>query len=159
MQSAITEAITTKRSSHLFEMRDGRSILLALDAADDGFVGLEFTDVSYVVRTALSRQRDVLNGLPNRLKLQRRLEEQDRTLPARSGQALLYIDLDRFKIVNDTLGHPIGDALLKLVADRMSPSLATAIFSRVWAGTNSPSCRQAASSPRQPGTGLLLRAL
>lgn len=119
-QSAIAEAFASKRPSHLFEMRDGRSVLLALDAADDGFVRLEFTDVSYVVQTALSRQRDVLTGLPNRLELLQRLEEQDRSLAASSRRALLYIDLDRFKIVNDTLGHPIGDALLKLVADRMS---------------------------------------
>lgn len=119
-RSAIAEAFASKRPSHLFEMRDGRSVLLALDAADNGFVGLEFTDVSYVVQTALSRQRDVLTGLPNRLELLQRLEEQDRSLAASSRRALLYIDLDRFKIVNDTLGHPIGDALLKLVADRMS---------------------------------------
>ncbi|MGH1570652.1 putative bifunctional diguanylate cyclase/phosphodiesterase [Methylobacterium sp. P31] len=63
---------------------------------------------------------DPLTGLPNRLLLRERLAEALARL-ARSGEAcaLLLIDLDRFKPVNDTLGHPIGDALLEKVADRL----------------------------------------
>ncbi|MGT2486336.1 putative bifunctional diguanylate cyclase/phosphodiesterase [Methylobacterium oryzae CBMB20] len=63
---------------------------------------------------------DPLTGLPNRLLLRERLAEALERL-ARSGEccALLLIDLDRFKPVNDTLGHPIGDALLATVADRL----------------------------------------
>jgi diguanylate cyclase (GGDEF)-like protein len=116
----IAEVVTARRPAHLFEMKDGRSILLSLHAAAGDRVTLEFTDVTYVVQRALSGQRDVLTGLPNRLELLRRLEEHGASSLKQSGHALLYIDLDRFKIVNDTLGHPIGDALLKLVADRMS---------------------------------------
>jgi diguanylate cyclase (GGDEF)-like protein len=116
----IAEVVTAGRPTHLFEMKDGRSILLSLHAAAGDVVTLEFTDVTYVVQRALSGQRDVLTGLPNRLELLRRLEEHGSSSLKQSGHALLYIDLDRFKIVNDTLGHPIGDALLKLVADRMS---------------------------------------
>jgi diguanylate cyclase (GGDEF)-like protein len=116
----IAEVVTARRPTHLFEMMDGRSILLSLHAAAGDRVTLEFTDVTYVVQRALSGQRDVLTGLPNRLELLRRLEEHGSSSLKQSGHALLYIDLDRFKIVNDTLGHPIGDALLKLVADRMS---------------------------------------
>ncbi|MCZ2982517.1 GGDEF domain-containing protein, partial [Acinetobacter baumannii] len=63
---------------------------------------------------------DPLTSLPNRLLLRERLDEALARLQ-RTGEAcaLLLIDLDRFKPVNDTLGHPIGDALLAKVADRL----------------------------------------
>ena len=64
---------------------------------------------------------DSLTGLPNRMLMRRTLDE---TLQNSSGTAggcaLFLIDLDRFKNVNDTLGHPIGDALLKQVAQRLT---------------------------------------
>ncbi|MCJ2054218.1 putative bifunctional diguanylate cyclase/phosphodiesterase [Methylobacterium sp. J-070] len=63
---------------------------------------------------------DPLTGLPNRLLLRERLAEALARL-RRNGEAcaLLLVDLDRFKPVNDTLGHPVGDALLEKVADRL----------------------------------------
>ena len=64
---------------------------------------------------------DSLTGLPNRMLMRRTLDE---ALQAQKGAtaacALFLIDLDRFKNVNDTLGHPIGDALLKQVAQRLN---------------------------------------
>lgn len=62
---------------------------------------------------------DLLTGLPNRMMLLRTLDG----LTSREGDgrpfALLFMDLDRFKMVNDSMGHHAGDALLKKLADRL----------------------------------------
>jgi diguanylate cyclase (GGDEF)-like protein/PAS domain S-box-containing protein len=63
---------------------------------------------------------DPLTGLPNRTQLQERLREVMKTsFKNRSHAALMLIDLDYFKTINDTLGHDMGDALLMQVAQRL----------------------------------------
>lgn len=63
---------------------------------------------------------DMLTGLPNRLLFFDRLEQAiAQAKRTNQNTALLFIDLDRFKPINDTLGHSAGDSLLKAVADRL----------------------------------------
>ena len=72
---------------------------------------------------ALAHQavHDPLTGLPNRLQFVERLgRELARAEQRRERIAVLFLDLDRFKVVNDSLGHSAGDRLLVAVADRLS---------------------------------------
>jgi diguanylate cyclase (GGDEF)-like protein len=63
---------------------------------------------------------DTLTGLPNRTLLYDRLQQAiTQCARARKLAAILFIDLDRFKVINDTLGHAAGDIVLKAVADRL----------------------------------------
>lgn len=67
---------------------------------------------------------DVLTGLPNRLLLSQRVETAVQgARQTDTGFAILFLDLDRFKIINDSLGHPFGDRVLQLVAERIQGCL------------------------------------
>ncbi len=67
---------------------------------------------------------DALTGLPNRRLLSNRLELAiTQAIANETEVALLFIDLDRFKPVNDVYGHAVGDELLRLVAFRLQSVL------------------------------------
>jgi len=76
------------------------------------------------VRLEYQTLHDTLTGLPNRALFVTHLEQT--LLSARCGQtpfALFFLDLDRFKVINDRLGHQAGDMLLQLVAARLRSGL------------------------------------
>ena len=108
------------------DLPGGRAVSVVHQPLPDGGWLATFEDVSER-RAAEARARhlarhDPLTGLPNRAHLQEHLTAallRAATAP-RQHVAVLYMDLDRFKQVNDTLGHPAGDALLRAAADRIA---------------------------------------
>ncbi|TFV53863.1 EAL domain-containing protein, partial [Geodermatophilus sp. DF01-2] len=104
-----TERTTVIRFAHLFTPGVGA-----------GFVGTieDITDrLAFEARLAHQAHHDPLTGLPNRTLLAGYVAERFR--PGASGLACLFLDLDNFKVVNDSLGHAAGDELLVEVATRL----------------------------------------
>ncbi|MBU2097663.1 MAG: PAS domain S-box protein [Gammaproteobacteria bacterium] len=97
------------------------------DGEITNYVG-DFIDISDLknAESKISRLSfyDALTGLPNRVQLQTLINDSlDYCVQKRSLSALLIIDLDYFKLLNDTMGHDAGDYLLVLVSDRLRSTL------------------------------------
>jgi diguanylate cyclase (GGDEF)-like protein/PAS domain S-box-containing protein len=113
-------AVLVSRSGEHFAIQDSVAPIVAVDGSAVGAV-LVFTNVTESRRMAreIAHQatHDALTGLVNRREFEKRLQQA--LLNARQSgiqHALCYIDLDRFKFVNDTAGHVAGDELLRQVA-------------------------------------------
>jgi diguanylate cyclase (GGDEF)-like protein len=124
LREHITQRLVFTEHQHL---ADGRVIAVSHRPMSDGGWVLTYEDITLRARSdariAFLAQHDPLTALPNRSLFAERLEgalallqECDATAP---GFALMLIDLDRFKEVNDTRGHPMGDRLLRVVAERL----------------------------------------
>lgn len=73
---------------------------------------------------------DTATGLPNRLYFTEKLENTIESLNENEILAVFYLDLDKFKHINDTLGHKIGDKVLKLVGERLRTTIANNTLAR-----------------------------
>jgi diguanylate cyclase (GGDEF)-like protein/PAS domain S-box-containing protein len=130
----------TREREEVAVRRDGTRFPLAMSFNAMGEIepGMRvgiLRDVSERRRTESKMQHmahhDALTGLPNRILLMQRLEEAVASASKKQGQpnalvGLMFIDLDRFKIINDSLGHGVGDQLLIAVARRLERATRTA---------------------------------
>jgi diguanylate cyclase (GGDEF)-like protein len=116
-----------ERYTELVELRDGRLISLVHQPIAEGGWVTTHDDVTNLKRNEARivhmAHHDPLTDLPNRLLFNRRLTELLAERSESGGVAVLCLDVDYFKSVNDTLGHPIGDIVLREVAARLEGSL------------------------------------
>lgn len=108
----------------LTELADGRVVLVSSQPMPGGGWTATHEDITERHRAQAQvehmARHDTLTGLPNRVLLRERLEETlARDAEAGLRTAVLCVDLDNFKTINDTFGHPFGDILIREVASRV----------------------------------------
>jgi diguanylate cyclase (GGDEF)-like protein len=118
------------------ETADGRSIHIVARPMENGGWVATHEDVTerklFDQRVAHMAHHDALTDLPNRALFREQLDSALKMLPPGKQLAVLYIDIDEFKSVNDSLGHAVGDELLKALAGRLRGCLrATDVVARL----------------------------
>jgi diguanylate cyclase (GGDEF)-like protein len=132
-QMAAASAIHTREASAFTqELMDGRIVAVSQRPMQDGGWVAVHEDITERRRAeakiAHLARHDMLTNLPNRVLFREHLEHAFEQVQPGRGFAVHCFDLDHFKTVNDTLGHPIGDELLKLVAARLIEAVSATDF-------------------------------
>jgi diguanylate cyclase (GGDEF)-like protein/PAS domain S-box-containing protein len=119
----IRDVALGKVTRQITEAPDGRAIQIINQPLETGGWVATIEDVTERTRSeeriAHLAHYDALTDLPNRVLFRQQLEHALKQVRPDEQLAILYIDIDEFKSVNDALGHSIGDELLKAVADRL----------------------------------------
>jgi diguanylate cyclase (GGDEF)-like protein len=116
-------AVSAAPTDSIVELRNGRTFKIRHRPMPDcGWVATheDITEQRQSeVKIEYMAHHDALTGLANRVLLNERLERALDRIQGEEMVAVHHLDLDQFKAVNDTFGHPAGDKLLKIVADRL----------------------------------------
>jgi diguanylate cyclase (GGDEF)-like protein/PAS domain S-box-containing protein len=128
------------RASHdtresVVKTRQGQTIPVAITGSQITTDDPQYQGTIFVVRNVTERKRaerrirylaryDALTKVPNRMQFQHLLQQAiARALRNRTSLALLYLDMDRFKEINDTFGHAAGDRTLEILTERLTRTL------------------------------------
>ncbi len=111
-------------STKIQELANGRTIAISHQPMEDGGWVATHQDITDLRRVEAEvdhlANHDVLTGLPNRTMLRKRIDEALQHLGQGEDVTVMSLGIDRFKAVNDTLGHPVGDKLLIMIAKRLN---------------------------------------
>ncbi|MHC2302317.1 diguanylate cyclase (GGDEF)-like protein [Rhizobium mongolense] len=123
----VEAALKGSAASENIVLMDGKVIKITHNPMENGGYVAIHEDVTESVRAEEQIKHmaghDPLTGLPNRTLLREKLEKELALGNGGKRSALLCLDLDHFKHANDTLGHAVGDLLLKAVTDRLKTCL------------------------------------
>lgn len=112
-----------RQHTQFMRTSDGRSIQISSQPVADGGWVATHEDITErraaEERIAHLAHYDALTDLPNRTLFRNELERELKRVSRGTQCAVLYIDIDEFKSINDSLGHPVGDELLKEIARRL----------------------------------------